>query len=363
MTRVVVILASKIFFCSLVFSSVYAEVPRHEHNGVLTPYLGEPPTVELTAKDKKKLAKEKPVYKKIDVEGARRGIAVFRVNASSEIIWSVIKDFESYPLWIEDVKKTTIYKQEGGNIYVRFDSKNRYSGKIHWYIHHDYPVEDRNWGTWRMDYNYQSDLDDSVGFWRVLPVEDSEGQYDVIYSADLKLKQRVPSFVTSLIMKSGLKDATQWVKQQSEIRSSAHWKKLKDEIRATFPKAQQLTIEDFGKNWQQRALLVDVRDEDEFAVSHIPGAIHLESAGDIAQVANGRPVVVYCSVGYRSSRMATLLSRKGITAMNLEGSIFEWANSGRSVVNSKNEKVSFVHPFDEEWGVYLDKSYHADLVK
>lgn len=350
-----------IFIALLISLNTFAEQVRHHHNGILIPYEGEPPHITLTDKDKKKLQKEKAVYKKIDIEGAKRGIAVFRVNAKADIIWSVIRDFKSYPDWIEDIQQTHIYKQQDGNIFVRFNAENKFAGDLVWHIHHDYPVTDRNWGSWRMDYNYSSDLDDSVGFWRVLPVADAAGMSDVIYSADLKLKQKVPSFVVSLIVKSRLKQATQWVKEQSEIRSGAHWRKLKAEIKTRFPESAHITLTQYEKDWQGKSLLVDVREREEYDISHIPGAIHSQDTDTIARLAAGRPVVVYCSVGYRSAKMTEKLSRKGMQAVNLEGSIFEWANSDRSLVGHNGKQVKFVHPFDKEWGIYLQEEYRAEL--
>ena len=46
--------------------------------------------------------------------------------------------------------------------------------------------------------------------------------------------------------------------------------------------------------------------------------------------ARDTPIVVYCSVGYRSARVARWLGRQGFTNVrNLDGSLFAWANEGR----------------------------------
>jgi hypothetical protein len=72
------------------------------------------------------------------------------------------------------------------------------------------------------------------------------------------------------------------------------------------------------------------------------------------------PIVVYCSVGYRSARIAERLREQGFTnASNLEGSIFRWANEGRPVYRDSTE-VDAVHPYDRTWGTLLDDRYHAD---
>jgi len=71
------------------------------------------------------------------------------------------------------------------------------------------------------------------------------------------------------------------------------------------------------------------------------------------------PIVAYCSVGYRSSELVQKLRERGFTNIrNLEGSIFEWANGGRSVERD-GRGVEEVHPFDEQWGKLLRQELHA----
>ena len=67
-----------------------------------------------------------------------------------------------------------------------------------------------------------------------------------------------------------------------------------------------------------------------------------------------RPIVLYCAVGYRSSAaVADLIQLHDPDILdriwNLEGSIFEWANSGRPVYRGDVE-VDRVHPYDERSG-------------
>jgi hypothetical protein len=56
--------------------------------------------------------------------------------------------------------------------------------------------------------------------------------------------------------------------------------------------------------------------------------------------------------------MAQTLEQQGWDAVvNLEGSLFEWANSGRPVFRG-DEEVEVVHPFDQFWGQLLKSNYH-----
>lgn len=111
-------------------------------------------------------------------------------------------------------------------------------------------------------------------------------------------------------------------------------------------------------------VLLDARTTDEFNVSHLPGAI-LASNTTMALDALGvndpeRTVVVYCSVGYRSSRLAAKLRARGFeNVFNLQGSLFQWTNEGRPLYRGE-ERVYHAHPYDEEWGQLLDKRFWAD---
>ena len=61
------------------------------------------------------------------------------------------------------------------------------------------------------------------------------------------------------------------------------------------------------------------------------------------------PIVVYCSVGYRSSAIARRLESLGYrNVLNLSGSIFQWVNENRSVYR-EGKPVTKVHPYQKFW--------------
>jgi rhodanese-related sulfurtransferase len=94
-------------------------------------------------------------------------------------------------------------------------------------------------------------------------------------------------------------------------------------------------------------LLWDIRRLDEFSVSHLPNARHVPpetSDIDLKKLLREieQPIVVYCSVGYRSAKMAQRLQTLGYTnVMNLNGAIFTWATEGHSLQGSNK-----VHPYN-----------------
>jgi rhodanese-related sulfurtransferase len=84
----------------------------------------------------------------------------------------------------------------------------------------------------------------------------------------------------------------------------------------------------------EKFLLVDVREESEYAKDHLPGAIHLSKGiieRDIEQrVPNLQaPIVLYCGGGYRSALAADNLQKMGYTnVLSMDGGIRGWREKG-----------------------------------
>jgi rhodanese-related sulfurtransferase len=143
--------------------------------------------------------------------------------------------------------------------------------------------------------------------------------------------------------------------------------KLKTFVREAFPSVSQLDgsqLEEWMKRPSPTLLLVDVRAPEEFSNSHLKGARNQRTAGQIAQaVRDHKPgkTILYCSVGFRSSRLAHLLSSRGMPGIsNLEGSIFQWANEGRPLFQG-NVPVKKVHPYGKRWAGLLKDGLAADV--
>jgi len=112
-----------------------------------------------------------------------------------------------------------------------------------------------------------------------------------------------------------------------------------------------------GEDW----LLFDVREEEEFEVSRIEGALRVDPdatteafLAEFGDAIGGKKLLFYCSVGYRSSIMATRVGkaakRQGaLRSANLRGGLFRWYNEGHPVHDDSGE-VDAIHPFDESWG-------------
>ncbi len=146
---------------------------------------------------------------------------------------------------------------------------------------------------------------------------------------------------------------------------SLSWRAVEAQIRSRFPDVQQLSTDSLAAMIARgdRPILLDVRTQAEYNVSHLPGARRLDPEATtfptLEAVPHDTPIVLYCSVGYRSSSLAQRLQEKGFANVaNLEGSIFRWANEGRVVVRS-NVVVHKVHPYNALWGRLLNSEYRA----
>jgi rhodanese-related sulfurtransferase len=111
----------------------------------------------------------------------------------------------------------------------------------------------------------------------------------------------------------------------------------------------------------QNLRIFDAREREEYEVSHIPGAEYIGyKSFDIASLATipkDTPIVLYCSIGYRSEKIGEKLRAKGFTNVsNLYGSIFEWVNRGYPVVNSSGEEVKKVHTYNKDWSQWVDEN-------
>jgi ribosome-associated toxin RatA of RatAB toxin-antitoxin module len=188
----------------------------HDHTGVLTPYKGTPPQVELTDEDLERLGKGKLVMKPMqDSDTGGRGLAVQDIHAGTDVVWSRIVAYDRYPEWVNYVSECEIYEQSGDHIKARFVLKG-FGFEYEYYIDHIYRPSE-NYMTWTLDYSRQSDLNDSVGYWYVAPHPDKAGWSRVYYSVDVQVKQNMPGFIADIATRTGLKEATSWVREQSEL--------------------------------------------------------------------------------------------------------------------------------------------------
>lgn len=138
----------------------------------------------------------------------------------------------------------------------------------------------------------------------------------------------------------------------------------------------QETIEDLLNNYNTKSvpyisveelampktqtLILDAREYKEYQVSHLKNALYVGfNEFDLQQTAlqlnnKQQHIIVYCSLGIRSEKIAEKLKKAGYTNVyNLYGGIFEWKNKGFDVYDTTETKTDKVHAFSSEWSKWL----------
>ena len=128
-----------------------------------------------------------------------------------------------------------------------------------------------------------------------------------------------------------------------------------------FDEVSHLSAEQLESLPSEQVLILDVREAEEYAVSHLDNALRVDPGISNRQFMQqfesdlqNKIVIFYCSVGYRSSDLAEDLQeglvQNGAKAVyNLEEGIFGWHNADMPLVNDTG-KTSRIHPYDDHWG-------------
>ena len=113
--------------------------------------------------------------------------------------------------------------------------------------------------------------------------------------------------------------------------------------------------------------LIDIRARPAYAMSHLPGAVSLNSAEAILEYLEKadekvETVLLYGSVGSRSAEIALEVSKaSSVRVFHLEGGIFRWANEGGELVSFSGEPAQKVYPFNQVLGRLLDEERRGEI--
>ncbi|MBX2892712.1 MAG: rhodanese-like domain-containing protein [Saprospiraceae bacterium] len=140
-----------------------------------------------------------------------------------------------------------------------------------------------------------------------------------------------------------------------QVKSGAYRAMLKSLLSHTVPEIQ---VQEAARD-SAHILFLDAREPKECAVSRIGGALSVGydhfDLSKLDNVGKDKRIVVYCSVGYRSEKIAEKLLAAGYkNVSNLYGGIFEWVNQGHPVFNDKGQTQE-VHAYSRTWGIWLKK--------
>ncbi len=97
----------------------------------------------------------------------------------------------------------------------------------------------------------------------------------------------------------------------------------------------QAAVADLPTEFGPAAVLLDVREDDEWRRGHAAGARHIpmgEVPTRLGEIDPAAKLYVICHVGGRSQRVAQYLQRNGYQPINVCGGMLAWANAGRPVI-------------------------------
>ncbi len=143
--------------------------------------------------------------------------------------------------------------------------------------------------------------------------------------------------------------------QKARVQNSAYELLLDNLLSRNVP---EISVEELSQKNNQ-LLLLDARELKEYQVSHLKNAKYVGfeklNLNVLKNTAKNQPIVVYCSVGYRSEKVAEKLIQQGFTNVrNLYGGLFEWKNQNQPIVNETGQ-TDEVHAYDKTWGIWLKK--------
>lgn len=96
------------------------------------------------------------------------------------------------------------------------------------------------------------------------------------------------------------------------------------------------------------AVILDVREPNEFEAGHAPGAVSIplgELRARVAEVPDvDGPLLVICRSGVRSQAAAEFLAGRAIEAANVVGGTLAWYDAGKTLVSETGELPAVVAP-------------------
>lgn len=143
----------------------------------------------------------------------------------------------------------------------------------------------------------------------------------------------------------------------SQVESTSYSLMLKALIKESIP---IVAVADLNQKQIQSTTFIDSREKVEFDVSHIKGATWVGYDDfDMARmddISKNEPIIIYCSVGYRSEKIGEKLIEAGYTNVsNLYGGIFEWVNQEKPIVDLSGKPTTKIHGYSKTWGIWLSK--------
>ena len=125
-------------------------------------------------------------------------------------------------------------------------------------------------------------------------------------------------------------------------------------------KVPQVTVQEFIEMNKNEVFVLDIRENEEFKVSHLKNARNVGyfwfDMRKVYDIPSDADIVVYCSIGSRSEKIAKKLINAGYkNVYSLYGGIFEWVNSGQPVYKLNGVQTSEIHTYTKDWARWVEK--------
>lgn len=106
------------------------------------------------------------------------------------------------------------------------------------------------------------------------------------------------------------------------------------------PSLENIDLSEAFAKLSAGALLLDVREVDEFEAGHAPEAKNIplsEVPDHLDPLDRSRVIVCVCRSGGRSARAGEFLLEQGFQAFNLEGGMLNWSAEDHEIVSESGE--------------------------
>ncbi|MGX1366474.1 rhodanese-related sulfurtransferase [Streptomyces canus] len=107
--------------------------------------------------------------------------------------------------------------------------------------------------------------------------------------------------------------------------------------------AREAPVDEVAAAWAEGGLVVDVREPDEYAAGHVPGARLMPRhtvPAHCGELPADRTVFLICASGNRSRSAADWMTSRGIDAYSVTGGTLAWARGGRPIASGSSERAA-----------------------
>lgn len=135
----------------------------------------------------------------------------------------------------------------------------------------------------------------------------------------------------------------------SDAARRAEIEALYHDYKKEFPDVQDIEPAEAMQLLQEgKALFIDVREEKEQKVSMLPSAVTEKEFLKDPYRYRDRTLIGYCTISYRSGKLAESLRARGITLLNLKGGLLAWVHAGGKVYD-RNGETHRIHVYGRQW--------------